>query len=93
MTSPTIPPSLAKYESEILVMLAAVARRRSELSFMYGRRDPVRIPRAAPRITDAQLSVKFWPLVGVAAARSGTGGAWRAWTLAKHLDAHGLGMI
>lgn len=93
MTSPTIPPSLAKYEPEILAMLAAVGRRRAELRFMYGSYAPVHIPRAAPRITDAQLSIKFWPLVGMAAARSGTGGAWRAWTLAKHLDASGRGAV
>ncbi|MDP2324023.1 MAG: hypothetical protein Q8N51_08340, partial [Gammaproteobacteria bacterium] len=87
-TTPVIPPSLAKYGPEILVMLAAQKRRQAELRFMDGRTDPVRIPLAAPRITGAQLSVKFWPLVGVTAARSGTGGAWRAWTLAIQLDAH-----
>jgi hypothetical protein len=38
-------------------------------------------------------SVKFWPVIGIAAARRGYGGAWRAWTLAKNLDKIGLGAI
>jgi hypothetical protein len=37
--------------------------------------------------------VKFWPLMGVAAAKHGEGGAWQAWTLAKSLDKSGTGAI
>lgn len=41
----------------------------------------------------ADQSVKFWPLVGIAAARDNAGGAWRAWVLAKNLDKPGRGAI
>lgn len=37
--------------------------------------------------------VKFWPLMGISAARHNEGGAWRAWTLAKSLDKPGRGAI
>ena len=37
--------------------------------------------------------IKILPLVGMAAARRGDGGAWRAWSLAKNLDKTGQGAI
>jgi len=62
---------------------------------------PLEKPRLENTAVNPQLNsqpaalqpVKFWPLVGIAAARRNEGRAWRCWALAKSLDKPGLGAI
>lgn len=46
-----------------------------------------------PPASSADNSVKIWPVVGLAAIQAYTGGAWRAWSLARHLDKSGAGKV
>lgn len=42
---------------------------------------------------DLPRNVKIWPLVGLAAVKSNHGGGWRAWSMARALDARGSGWV
>jgi hypothetical protein len=45
------------------------------------------------QVLAVNLDVKIWPVVGLAAALSAHGGAWRLWVLARALDEPGAGRV
>jgi len=97
-----IPSNLAKYGPEIVAGQAAADRRRKEFANAWGYppqkpagpAEYIKYPQPQPIIiSNDPQGVKFWPLMGMAAIKNKSGGAWRAWTLAKNLDKAGQGAI
>jgi hypothetical protein len=58
--------------------------------------EPPESPQEAPKSAEVVYhpqDVKIWPCVGLAAAQSNQGGAWRLWALARNLNRSGSGVV